>query len=61
MLDDWIKYGATASNVACIRSRLSVTYNTHNANTLHAGSGLDWFRATDIQDYLNIKRTDLLK
>ena len=59
VLDDWIKYGAQAANVASIRSRLSVTYNTHYANQLHAGSGLDWFWATDTQDHLNNKKTDL--
>jgi hypothetical protein len=60
VLDDWILYGAGAANVASIRSRLSVTYNTHYANTLHAGSALDWFWATDTQDHLNVKKTDLL-
>ena len=38
----------------------SVTYNTHYANTLHAGIGRDWFWATDSQDQLNIEKTDLL-
>jgi len=60
VLDDWILHGAEAANVSSIRSRLSVTYNTGYANTLHAGSGLDWFWATDSQDFLNVKRTDLL-
>jgi hypothetical protein len=58
-LDDWIAYGDQAANVADIRSRLLVTCNTHYANTLHAGSGLDWFWATDTWDNLNAKRTDL--
>ncbi|MHB1423853.1 MAG: beta strand repeat-containing protein [Gemmataceae bacterium] len=60
VLDDWIKNGAMASNVASIRSRLSVTFNTHYGNTLQAGSGLDWFWAIDTQDHLNNKKTDLL-
>jgi Ca2+-binding RTX toxin-like protein len=58
VLDDWIEYGAQAANVASIRSRLSVMYNTHYANGLHAGSGLDWFWATDSHDSLNAKPTD---
>jgi hypothetical protein len=36
-----------------------VTYNTHHGNTLRAGSGLDWFWATDTKDNLNAKKTDL--
>jgi Ca2+-binding RTX toxin-like protein len=59
VLDDWIKYGAQAANVASIRSRLIVTYNSHHANELHAGSGLDWFWFTDSHDCLNAKPTDV--
>ena len=64
VLGDWIDYGNTKSGAdfAYIDSALlgSVTFNNHNANTLHAGSGLDWFWATDAKDNLNIKKTDLL-
>jgi hypothetical protein len=60
VLDDyWIAYGDQADNIADVRSRLLVTCNTDYANTLHAGSGLDWFWATDTPDNLNAKRTDL--
>jgi Ca2+-binding RTX toxin-like protein len=59
VLDDWIEYGAQAVTVASIRSRLIVMYNTHYANGLHAGSGLDWFWATDSHDCLKAKPTDL--
>ena len=46
VLEDWIDYGDAAANVDSIRrSRLLVTYNSRYANTLHAGSGLDWFWA----------------
>ena len=38
----------------------AVTYNTTNANTLQAGSGLDWFWAEYAQDHLNNKPRDLL-
>ena len=54
-------YGDQAANVADMRSRLLVTCNTHYANTLHAGSELDWFWATDTQDHLNAKQTDLAR
>src|SRR5262249_21295053 len=59
VFDDRIVYGDQAANVADIRSRLLVTCATHYANTLHAGSGLDWFWATDTQDNLNARWTDL--
>ncbi len=59
VLSDWVQYGSSASNVASIRSRLKVTYNTGNANKLKAGSGLDWFWATYGQDDLNAKATDV--
>jgi uncharacterized repeat protein (TIGR01451 family) len=59
VLDDWIVSGDEAANVASIRARLSVTDNTRYANTLHAGSGLDWFWFTDTQDKQNAKPTDL--
>jgi hypothetical protein len=59
VLDDWIQNGSQPANVASIRSRLRVTFNTDDANKLLAGSGLDWFWATDAQDHMNIKPTDL--
>ena len=60
VLNDWTTYGALASNVASIRSRLAVTDNAGHANHMNAGSGLDWFWATFNQDSLNRKTTDLL-
>ena len=55
MLNDWIQYGALAANVAGIRSRLAVTDNTSHANTLLAGSSLDWFWYTYAQDTTSTK------
>jgi Ca2+-binding RTX toxin-like protein len=60
VLDDWVQYGDLAANVASIRSRLAVTYNSDHANTLHAGSGLDWFWYTYARDKTNRKPGDLL-
>ena len=60
VLADWVQYGDTAANVASIRSRLAVTYNSDHANTLHAGSGLDWFWYTYARDKTNRKPGDLL-
>jgi hypothetical protein len=60
VLDDWAQYGALAADVASIRSRLAVTYNTSNANTLDAGGGLNWFWYTYPKDEANRKPTDLL-
>ena len=60
VLSDWISYGATAANVANIRKRLQLTYNTSHANTLLAGSGLDWFWETYAKDTTNRKASDLL-
>jgi hypothetical protein len=60
VLSDWVQYGAAAANVADIRSRLGVTYNTAHANTLKTGLGLDWFWNTDPSDHTNRKPTDLL-
>jgi hypothetical protein len=60
VLDDWVQYGDLAANVASIRSRLAVTYNSDHANTLDAGSGLDWFWYTYAKDKANHKPTDLL-
>jgi hypothetical protein len=60
VLNDWAQDGALAANVASIRSRLAVTYNSTNANTLNAGSGLDWFWGTFALDSTNRKPTDLL-
>jgi hypothetical protein len=60
VLSDWITYGASAANVAGIRSRLKVTYNTTASNTLKAGHGLDWFWEIYGQDHTNRKLSDLL-
>jgi Ca2+-binding RTX toxin-like protein len=60
VLSDWISKGATPSNVASIRARLKVTDNTNNANTLLAGSGLDWFWENYSKDTTNPKPGDLL-
>jgi hypothetical protein len=60
VLDDWMQYGSLAANVASIRSRLAVTYNSKHANTFDAGSGLDWFWYTYAKDTTNRKKTDLL-
>jgi Ca2+-binding RTX toxin-like protein len=60
VLNDWTKYGATTANVASILARLRVTFNTINANTMQAGSGLDWFFETNPQDHINRKAKDLL-
>jgi RTX calcium-binding nonapeptide repeat (4 copies) len=60
VLSDWTQFGALAANVADIRSRLAVTYNTSHANKLTAGSGLDWFFATYAGDQTNPKAGDLL-
>jgi hypothetical protein len=61
ILSEWAQEGNSAANVAAIRSQLgAVTYNTQDANTLEAGSGIDWFWATFAQDKLNRKSTDLL-
>jgi len=60
VLDDWVQYGDLAANVASIRSRLAVTYNSDHANTLDAGSGLDWFWYTYAKDSTDSKPTDLL-
>ena len=58
VLAEWVNGGAAAA--ATIRGQLQVTDNATNTNTLHAGSGLDWFWATDRKDHLNRKSTDLL-
>jgi RTX calcium-binding nonapeptide repeat (4 copies) len=60
VLDDWMRYGAQSANVASIRSRLAVTYNSSHSNTLDAGSGLDWFWVKYAKDSTNRKATDLL-
>jgi predicted outer membrane repeat protein len=59
VLSAWITGGPSPANVADIRSRLTVTYNTTNNNTLHAGTGLNWFWYTDKKDSVNSKSTDL--
>jgi Ca2+-binding RTX toxin-like protein len=59
VLDDWIHHGKSAANVASIRQRLAVTYNHTYANTLKAGSGLDWFWYTYGRDSANPKGTDV--
>jgi Ca2+-binding RTX toxin-like protein len=60
VLNSWIAGGSSSANVANIRSRIKVTDNTTNANTLKAGTGLDWFWYTDASDVTNRKVTDLL-
>jgi hypothetical protein len=60
VLGDWIAHSATASNVASIRARFKVTYNTSHANILKASTGLDWFWDTYVRDKTNRKLTDLL-
>ncbi len=60
VLDDWIDYGTQAANVASIRARLNVTYNTSYANTLDAGNGVDWFWESYGKDRTNRRATDLL-
>jgi Ca2+-binding RTX toxin-like protein len=42
ILNDWVA-NPTASKQAAIRSRFTVSYNAKYANTLTAGSGIDWF------------------
>jgi hypothetical protein len=42
ILSDWAA-NPTASNQGAIRQRFTVNYNTKYANTLSAGSGIDWF------------------
>jgi hypothetical protein len=49
-----------AADIASIRARLHVMYNTRQANTLLAGSGLDWFWAIFPRDRINPKANDLL-
>jgi Ca2+-binding RTX toxin-like protein len=62
VLTDWISYlpTPTKANIASIRARLQVTYNTSHANTLLAGSGLDWFWETYAKDTTDRKASDLL-
>ncbi len=60
VLSDWTQIGGVSTNVASIRSRLTVTDNSGNANMMVAGSGLDWFWETFGQDMTNRKATDLL-
>jgi Ca2+-binding RTX toxin-like protein len=60
VLNDWVTHGASVANVASIRSRLAVTSNSNHANTLSAGSGLDWFWETYAHDKTIRKATDLL-
>ena len=63
VLNDWIDFANTksAADYNYIQQTLSasVTYNTQYANTLLACNGLDWFWATETQDNLNVKKTDL--
>jgi hypothetical protein len=63
VLNAWVDYGTTHSTAdfTFIHQTLlaAVTYNTHYANTLLAGSGLDWFWATNPHDHLNVKTHDL--
>jgi Ca2+-binding RTX toxin-like protein len=59
VLADWIQYGNQAANVASIRSRMHVTFNTNHANNINAGGGLDWFWATYAADHINSNSADL--
>jgi hypothetical protein len=52
--------GGNAAAAARIESELAVTYNTKYANTLLAGSRLDWFWDTYSKDTTNPKPGDLL-
>ena len=60
VLNDWISAGKSAANVAGIRSRLHVTFNSSHANKLTAGTGLNWFWATYAKDVTNRKPSDIL-
>jgi hypothetical protein len=62
LLAEWIALGTTAAAQSDIRSGLSgaITYNSTHANTLDAGSGLDWFWEKYAQDKTNKKAGDLL-
>jgi hypothetical protein len=57
VLGDWMSGDDTD-----VQSMLSgaIIYNTTNGNTLHAGTGLDWFWATYAKDKINNKPGDLL-
>jgi streptogramin lyase len=57
ILDEWILDGKAAASL--IRTQMSVTDNTSHANSLTAGSGLDWFWYTYSKDSTNRKSTDL--
>ena len=52
--------GPAAASAALPHVPQAETYNMYYANTLHAGSGLNWFWATDAEDRLNVKKTDWL-
>jgi hypothetical protein len=60
VLNAWVRFGSASSNVASIRSRLHVNYNTSHANILASGSGLDWFWVAYAHDCLNKKAGDLV-
>jgi hypothetical protein len=60
VLSAWVTGVSSPTNLANIRSRLKVNYNTTNTDTVQAGSGPDWFWYTDIKDSVNRKATDLL-
>jgi hypothetical protein len=60
VLYDWAVHGKTAANLASIRNRLAMTYNRTYANTLKAGSGLDWFWCAYGRDTTSFKATDVL-
>jgi Ca2+-binding RTX toxin-like protein len=65
VLSDWmgdIQAHDTAAEIAAlIEPRLAVTYNTTNPNTLHAGTGFDWFWAAYAKDNVNKKPGDLVQ
>ena len=49
LLNDWIRLGSSPANVANIRARMIVTFNTRSLTRLNAGAGLDWFWEADAQ------------
>ena len=57
ILDDWVA-NPTASNQGAIRQRFTVNYNAKYANTLTAGSGIDWFFYQNPPTTSNKKSTD---
>jgi hypothetical protein len=59
ILNDWFDYSNAKSAADYDFIQQTLSYNTDYVNKLHAGSSLDWFWATDTQNHLNNKNTDL--